>query len=217
MMFTRIDRETWPRREYFAHYFTQVPCTYSATFQLDITGLRESGRPLYPTLLHAISTAVNRHQEFRMACNGAGEVGYYDVVHPCYTIFHKDTETFSNLWTEYNPDREAFCAAYQRDLAAWGDRPGLVARPDPPENTFPVSMVPWASFEAFHLNLQKGYDYLPPIFTMGRFHEEGGKVLLPLAVQVHHAVCDGFHLCRLVNEVQALLRGEGGKPSELHG
>lgn len=82
MMFTRIDRETWPRKEYFAHYFTQVPCTYSATFQLDITGLRESGRPLYPTLLHAISTAVNRHQEFRMACNGAGEVGYYDVVHP---------------------------------------------------------------------------------------------------------------------------------------
>lgn len=57
-----------------------------------------------------------------------------------------------------------------------------------------MSMVPWASFEAFHLNLQKGYDYLPPIFTMGRFHEEGGKVLLPLAVQVHHAVCDGFHL-----------------------
>ena len=49
------------------------------------------------TMLHGISTIVNRHQEFRMACNEAGEVGYYDVVHPCYTIFHKESQTFSNL------------------------------------------------------------------------------------------------------------------------
>lgn len=40
---------------------------------------------------------------------------------------------------------------------------------------------------------------------MGKFEEEGGKILLPLAVQLHHAVCDGFHLCRLVNELQDLL------------
>lgn len=26
----------------------------------------------------------------------------------------------------------------------------------------------------------------------------------PLAIQVHHAVCDGFHLCRFVNELQDL-------------
>ena len=34
MTFTRIDRSTWPREPYFHHYFTQVPCTYSATFRL---------------------------------------------------------------------------------------------------------------------------------------------------------------------------------------
>ena len=207
MNFTRIDRETWPRREFFCHYFTQVPCTYSAVFNLDITELRRSGEKLYPAMLHQISEVVNRHQEFRMACNERGEVGYYDTVHPCYTVFHKDTETFSNLWTAYTPDYKAFCEAYRRDTALYGDRPGLTARPDTPENTFPVSMLPWAGFEGFNLNLQKGYDYLPPIFTMGRFREETGRILLPLSVQVHHAVCDGFHLCRLVNELQDLLNG----------
>lgn len=44
MTFTRIDRSTWPREEYFRHYFTQVPCTYSATFKLDITRLRQRGK-----------------------------------------------------------------------------------------------------------------------------------------------------------------------------
>ena len=41
MAFIRIDRETWSRKEYFDHYFTQVPCTYGAVFQLDITKLRQ--------------------------------------------------------------------------------------------------------------------------------------------------------------------------------
>lgn len=204
MTFTKINRETWSRKEYFDHYFDQVPCTYSAVFKLDITKLRRSGKKLYPAMLYHISTVVNRHRKFRMACR-EGEVGFYDLVHPCYTIFHKETETFSSLWTAYTPDCEAFCAAYERDLKRWGDQMGLLSRPDTPENTFPVSMLPWASFEGFHLNLQKGYDYLPPIFTMGRFYEENGKVLMPLAVQVHHAVCDGFHLCRLVNELQNYL------------
>lgn len=140
-----------------------------------------------------------------MAINEAGELGFYDQVHPCYTIFHRDTETFSNLWTAYTPDYTAFRGAFEHDMAAYGDRQGLMSRPDTPENTFPVSMVPWASFKGFNLNLQKGYDYLPPIFTMGKLYEDNGKILLPLAVQAHHAVCDGFHLCRLVNEVQELV------------
>ncbi len=140
-----------------------------------------------------------------MALDEDGAPGFYDLVHPCYTIFHKDTETFSNLWTAYTSDYAEFCAAWEKDMADYGSRPGILSRPDTPANTFPVSMIPWATFEGFNLNLQKGYDYLPPIFTMGRFYEENGRTLLPLAVQVHHAVCDGFHLCRLVNELQKSL------------
>ena len=205
MTFTKIQRDSWPREEYFHHYFSRLPCTYSGTFRLDVTALRRQGRRFYPAMLHALATVVNRHPEFRMAVDGDGELGVYDLVHPSYTVFHRDTETFSNLWTPYTPSWEDFLAAWEEDMARYGSRPGLFPKPDTPENTFPVSMLPWASFEAFHLNLEKGYGYLSPIFTMGRFYEEGERVLLPLAAQVHHAVCDGFHLCRLVKELQALL------------
>ena len=60
MTFTPIDRETWPRTEYFDHYFSQVPCTYSAVFQLDITRIRRQGQKLYPTMLYHIAGEVNR-------------------------------------------------------------------------------------------------------------------------------------------------------------
>ncbi len=97
MTFTPIDRETWERKAYFDHYFSQVPCTYSAVFPLDITSLRQRGEKLYPAMLYAITTIVNRHREFRTAINPQGQLGFYQQMHPCYTVFHKDDETFSNI------------------------------------------------------------------------------------------------------------------------
>lgn len=81
----------------------------------------------------------------------------------------------------------------------------MIGKPNIPENSFPVSMIPWTTFESFNLNLQKGYSYITPIFTMGKFYHECKKVFLPLAIQVHHAACDGFHVCRFANELQELI------------
>lgn len=75
MTSTPINRETWARKEYFDHYFSRVPCTYSAVFQLDITRIRRQGRKLYPTMLYHIAGEVNRREEFRTALNGAGQLG----------------------------------------------------------------------------------------------------------------------------------------------
>lgn len=74
---------------------------------------------------------------------------------PCYTIFHKETETFSSIWTEFTADYTEFLQNYQKDIDAYGERKGMFAKPNPPENTFPVSMIPWTSFEGFNLNLKK--------------------------------------------------------------
>ena len=207
MTFTPIDREHWARREYFDHYFSQVPCTYSAVFQLDITRIRRQGQKLYPTMLYHIAGEVNRWEEFRTALNGAGQLGIYDRLHPCYTVFHPESETFSNLWCPYDPDASVFFRSYEDTLSRWGSAEGFAPQKDTPPNTFPVSMLPWASFQGFNLNLQKGYDFLLPIFTMGKFQAENGRTLLPLAVQVHHGVCDGFHLCRFINGLQERLEG----------
>lgn len=205
MKFQKINRSTWKREEYFKHFFSNVPCTYSMTMQLDITRIRESYLSLYPTMLYCITTIVNRHEEFRTALDSHKNVGIYDYLTPCYTVFHKESETFSNIWTPYNEDYTAFCAAYECDIREYGSVERMDAKPDVPENTFPVSMIPWSTFDGFNLNLQKSYSYLLPIFTMGKFKDVKGRCLLPLAVQVHHAVCDGFHLSRFINELQEMI------------
>ena len=67
-------------------------------------------------------------------------------------------------------------------------------------------MIPRATFEGFNLNLQKGYDYLKLIFTMEKYYEGNGHTIIPLTIQVHHAVCDSFHVGHFVNELQELIR-----------
>lgn len=205
MKFKFIDKDNWKRKEYFDHYFFNVPCTYSMTVKMDITKIIKKKQKLYPTMLYYITTVVNKYEEFKMTIDEKGRLGMFDTMLPSYTIFHQDTKTFSNLWTEYYCKYEDFCKAYEDDMLKYANQSGLFVKANVPKNNFPVSMIPWTSFEGFNLNLQKSYDFLQPIFTMGKYYKENDKILLPLAIQVHHAVCDGFHICRFVNELQELL------------
>lgn len=201
MKYTIIDKTTWKRKEYFEHYITTVPCTYSITSKLDITNIRQQEKKLYPTMLYILTKAVNRYEQFRMALNNNGDLIVYSSMEPCYTVFHKQTETFSNIWTEYSADYNTFIHNYENDILNYGNIEKFMAKPTVPQNSFTVSMMPWTTFEGFNLNTP-GFGYLIPIFTMGKFSEVNGGVYLPLAVQVHHAVCDGFHVCRFINDVQ---------------
>ena len=201
MCYTVIDRDTWNREEFFAHYLSAVPCTYSMTVRLDITNLREKGLKLYPSMLYALTKTVNQFEQFRMAFRPDSTLVCYHSMTPSYTVFHRESETFSNLWTAYSEDYAVFLQNYTADQAQYGHLEGFAPKPDMPENIFTVSMVPWTDFTSFQINTPH-FRYLPPIFTIGKFEQENGKWTLPLAAQVHHAVCDGFHLCRFLDRLQ---------------
>lgn len=196
----------WNRAKTYHHYMSEVPCTYSMCVNLDISILiatvKRQGLKLFPAYLYGISRIVNRHQEFRMAIDAQNHLGFFDVSHPCYAVFHEESESFSNIWTEYNEDFNLFYQNYENDMELYGKEGSLISKPISGDNLFNVSCIPWTSFTGFNINLQKGYDYLPPIFTVGKYSEENNKTLMPLAIQVHHAVCDGFHAARFVNELQ---------------
>ena len=157
MTFQKIDRAARSRAARFEHSFSQVPCTYSRTVKLDVTGVGAAKLPFYPALLYCLTAVLNRHGEFRTAFNARGELGVYGEMLPCYTVFHRDAQTFSERWT------------------------------------------PW-----------DGAD------LCGQYRPENGAVLPPLSVQVHHAVCDGFHVGRFVRELQELLDHWDRWASPLH-
>ena len=207
MDFQRIDLARWGRREHYLHYMNAVVCSYSLTTELDVTPL--SGRRLYPALLWLLTATVNELPAFRTSLMDGEPVVFSDM-HPSYTVFHRQTETFSVLWTEFDRDYTVFEKAYEADAARYGDSTRFCPKPDCPPNTFDVSMLPWTSFTSFHLQVAGAGRHLLPIFTMGRAEEKDGVRTLPLAIQVHHAVCDGYHIGRFLTLLREKLQAFGG-------
>lgn len=207
--FKQIDLATWSRKPYFDQYSKQMKCTYSITVNLDITEViqykRNNGTKLYPLLIYVLTKTVNNHEEFRTAIDEKGHIGIWHILHPCYTIFHKDNETFSEVWTEWNDNLTAFLDNWEKDMALYGNKHEINPKPTTPANVFPISILPWTSFTGFNLNITtSGDDYLLPIFTFGKYFTQADRFLIPLSIQVHHAVCDGFHVSRFINEAQQI-------------
>ncbi len=208
MSFTKVDIQSWERKEIYLKYLDVIPCTFSMTVNMDITKflpiVKSNGYKLFPTFLHILSCIVNAHKEFRMGHDKQGNLGYYDFLHPSFTIFHEKTEIFTNVWTKYSENYTDFIKNYTLDVERYQnkhDKPKL----QDDGNFFNVSCIPWVNFTGFNLNLQKGYNYFSPIFTIGKYSMSEGKIFLPLAVQVHHAVCDGFHVAKFINDLQKRL------------
>ena len=108
MKFTPIDRTTWERNSHYDYYTNLLKCGYSVTVSLDITKLhqqvKEKGLKFYPAFVYCVSKQIAVTKEFRMGRDKEGNPGYYDILHPNYTIFHEDDHTFSDVWTGYTED-----------------------------------------------------------------------------------------------------------------
>ncbi|MEA5014321.1 MAG: CatA-like O-acetyltransferase [Candidatus Limiplasma sp.] len=105
MTFRLIDMDRWKRKEYYERYLNEVVCTYSLTANLDVTSLE--GKRLYPAMLWLLTDTVNEMPEFRTSLTPEG-VGVYDTMNPSYTIFNKESESFSVIWTAFDSDDSVF-------------------------------------------------------------------------------------------------------------
>ena len=119
-MFHKLN-DRLPRHEHFRHYIDNVRCTYSLTVQIDITKLQKvlksNKLKAYPAQIYMLASVVNRLCDFRIGISDQGEAGYWDVLHPSYTVFNAEAKTFSSIWTTYDKEFSAFYTACIEDIA----------------------------------------------------------------------------------------------------
>jgi chloramphenicol O-acetyltransferase type A len=206
-MFHYIDLENWERREHFEYYRNQLKCSYNLTVQLDVTNLlkkvKQHQLKFYPCMIYCISKIVNETQEFKMAVDSEGKLGYYDVIHPNYTIFHEDDKTFSDVWTEYSVDFKTFYQRITDEIKFYKDKKGIKVKANQPQNFFCISCVPWLSYTNFSTSVMEvEQPSLFPIITFGKFMEVDDCWKMPFTVNIAHAVADGYHTAKLINDIQ---------------
>ena len=207
MNFNKIDVDNWKRKEIFNHYLNQQT-TFSITTEIDISALyrniKQKKYKFYPAFIFLVTSVINSNTAFRTGYNRAGDLGYWDKLDPLYTIFDSVSESFSGIWTTGTNDFKEFYECYLSDLDNYNGSGKLFPKTPIPENTFSISVIPWTSFTGFNLNINNNGSYLLPIITAGKFIDKGNTIYLPLSLQVHHAVCDGYHAGLFMNSVQEL-------------
>lgn len=205
-MFIPIDSKNWPRAEIF-HYFSKMaPTGYSVTVNIDVTEVlditKKIGIKFFPAYLWLVTRNLMKQPEFSTALK-EGKIGYYDSLTPMYATWHEDTHTFSFMWTEYSANLMDFYKNYIRNQDLYGDRKGVLARPElPPENAYTVSAVPWIEFSHFAVHSFESKEYFFPSIEAGKYHSENGKNVMPLSITCHHATTDGYHVHRFLQDLQ---------------
>ncbi|WP_422014833.1 CatA-like O-acetyltransferase [Roseateles sp.] len=207
-----IPLESWPRRAALVHFRTMAQPAFSVTAPVDVTGLRERaarhGATPWLAYHHAALEAANDVDAMRQTMvDGGRGVHEFAVIHASTTVPREDG-SFGFLTLPRDASLQRFAERGKAHLAQVrcstgalfsGDDPGDVRE----ETLVHMTALPWFAFTAFTHARSAGDDR--PKVAFGRFKEEHGRLLMPVAVDVHHALCDGVHVGRFFERLQSHL------------
>lgn len=207
MNYTLVNLNEWGRGSLFKFYIDKMRIVMSLTADVNVTNLRAYSKKnnlnFYPLMLWVVSKIINSHDEFKYSWDDAGNLIKWDFVSPSYTDFHADDENFVKMVTEYSDDLFEFCSRVDKDRQRHKNEQAILV--NQPPNFFDVSCLPWIKYSHFDIHVFDEGKFLAPVITWGKFEEKDGKLIMPLTMNIHHAVADGFHLSRFFNEVQELM------------
>lgn len=208
MSFQILDYNNWKRKSHFENISQKDPSLINMTVSINITKLKEylsnHSMRLYPLLIVCISVVINKFDEFKMAFDEYSHLGIYDIIHPSYTIFHKDDCTFSCIYTAYQSNINLFYSAIIQDMNLFGALKGFETR-QAPQNSFPISCIPWVTYTGYSIIELKEKMTFAPYIIISKFFHQNSEIWLPVTMQISHSVADGYHVSMFFQELQQLI------------
>jgi len=204
----RIDLSKDPRKAHFDYFRTMQNPMAGVTVNVDVTGLvnicKAKGLSFYLAFIHAAALAANDVPELRRRIVD-GDVVEYDAcgtshIEPlpdgsyCYCTLYHDAD-----WAEYF-------------LYAKAERKRCVAHPSIDEDEdvaglYFITCLPWLHYTQL-IQPTAGGDESNPRISWGRYEADWkGRLMLPVTLMVHHALCDGIHIARFYEALDARLNG----------
>ena len=207
MNYTKVDIDEWSRGSLFQFYIEKMRIVMSLTVDINVAPLitytKKNALKFYPAMIWVVSKVINSHDEFKYSWDADGNLIRWDSISPSYTIFNRDDECFSKFVTEYTDYIFEFYQRTVDDQRKYQEERAIIG--NQPQNFFDVSCLPWVKYKHFDVHVFDEGKFLAPVLTWGKYEVQNGNALMPLTMNIHHAVADGFHLSRFFNEVQELI------------
>ena len=198
-----IEIDNWHRKATYLLFKSFEQPFFNITTKINVTELvrfcKEQQYSYFLASLFAATRTANKIEEFRYRLKN-DQVVCFEQVDCGSTILYED-RSFGFCYFDYYDDLATFCEAGQKALV----QQKTVRNMDPRDNTLAIlhfSVIPWTHFTSFqHARRFKSGDSIPKI-VFGKYQQEGDQYWMPVSVEVHHALMDGYHVGLYFEQLQ---------------
>lgn len=205
-MYTTIDISRWKRRATFEFFRDFEDPFFNLTSMVDVSVLlqrcRETKSSFFLNSLHAATRAANETAAFRLRLKD-GDVVEYATLDAGSTVLMSD-HTFTFCYFNYVPDREKFVREGGDVLEKHLRNPAFDPR-DEALGMLHFSVIPWVAFTGFKHARRFGREDSIPKIVFGKYTEQDKKLMMPVSVEVHHALADGYDVGLFFDRFQTVL------------
>lgn len=204
----KIAIENWNRKEHYEFFkqfsnpffgiVTEVDCTKAFDFA------KENHISFFSSYMHKSMRAVNQVEEFKYRIIN-DEVVVFDVIHAGTTIGREDG-TFGLAFVHFSEGFATFNKNMQAEIEAVKNSKGLrLNNEDVKYDLVRHSTLPWSTFTGLlHPTRNDSSESVPKI-TFGKAFKREGKRFLPVSIEANHALADGFHIAKYLENFQRFL------------
>lgn len=208
-MKTAIDLNGWARKDHFEFFSRFEEPFFGVTIDIDCTKAwtycKKQQQSFFLYYLYQSLKAANQTEPFRYGIVDKAPF-VFDQVNASPTINRPDG-TFGFAYMDYNSNEAEFYKQAAVVIKEVQQSSGLVPSISG-QNVIHYSALPWLSFTSIsHARCFSFADSSPKI-SFGKIKEENGLKQMPVAIHVHHALMDGYHVAEFARLFQELMNGE---------
>lgn len=201
-----IDLKTWPRKNSFDFFSTYELPQFNICTNVTITKtyefLDEIQISKFTAMLWLICLAANSVPELRHRKRG-NTVIEHERVHPSFTWLNTDN-TLTFCLAEYVPEVREFFSNVHNSVAGKETNP-VDADKQGGDDVLYISCVPWINFTSISHPAKFDDTNAIPRITWGRFTRDDSQWTMPVSLQVHHGLADGYHAGLFFEKLQQIL------------
>jgi chloramphenicol O-acetyltransferase type A len=192
----KLDLETWNRKFHF-HFFKNYDNPFfSITVNIELTDLyfftKKNQFSFFLTSLFASIKAANEIENFKYRIVD-NEVVIHDKIDAGSTYLYDDN-TFGFIYFEYFESFKLFYENGKKQIEICKNKKDMAAREGNRTDEIHYTVVPWVSFTALQHATNYGTSDSIPRIAFGKYFWQNEKLLMPVALEIHHSLVDGFHV-----------------------
>lgn len=208
--YTLLDTENWNRRAQYEFFKDFDSPFFNITAQVEVEHLwtytRKNKLSFFLANLFCATKVANQVESFRYRIHG-DQVVCYDTIHTGSTILYDDN-TFGFCYFDFQNDLFAFCNEGRQRVEAQKRDRSLDPRSDR-DDLIHFSSIPWITFTGVQHARRFGQEDSVPKITFGKYFEADGRLRMPVSIEVHHALMDGYHVGQYLEKYQLILDAFG--------